>query len=94
MLHEPEDLTREKERLDIRPRPDANTPVLAFLDVTVPTDQQGYVRRVREVLSPVLELALSQPFQGEEIPVHSIPDSVVRICEWRPTRAPAFVLAG
>ncbi|WP_049575391.1 hypothetical protein [Streptomyces sp. SBT349] len=96
MLHETADLERERGRLSARPAADPEgTPVLAFLDVAVPGgDRDGYARRVREPLRAALDLALTQPFTGEELPVAGLPDWFVRAAAWRPSDAPAFALTG
>ncbi|MDQ0749169.1 hypothetical protein QF034_003400 [Streptomyces africanus] len=74
MMHESEDIEQERSRLSHGSASEDAPPVLCAFDLrtSCPVDEFGL--RVRSVLDPALHLALSQPFEGEDLPVGGIPD--------------------
>ncbi|MFJ7266493.1 hypothetical protein ACIQV3_07450 [Streptomyces sp. NPDC099050] len=73
MLHEIEDLEIERSRVARRPESDSAPPVLAFFELTVDGDPARYADRLRGVLDAVLEIAVSESFDDDDLPVDTIP---------------------
>ncbi|MEU8679938.1 hypothetical protein [Streptomyces sp. NPDC048611] len=73
MLHEIDDLRRERQRVEARPSPEEAPPVLAVFAVATSADPRDYIRRVRSVLSAALDLAVSESFADEDLPTAGIP---------------------
>ncbi|MEV8597119.1 hypothetical protein [Streptomyces sp. NPDC052012] len=74
MIHEIEDIEQERLRLSRRPAPGDAPPVLCVFDVKTSGPVAEFDTRVRSVLAPALQLAVSQPFDGEDLPLDAIPD--------------------
>jgi len=73
MFHEIEDIEQEKRRLSRRPSPEEAPPVLSAFDVRTNCPVSEFDARLRSVLGPALELAVSIPFEGD-LPVGALPD--------------------
>ncbi|MER7821856.1 hypothetical protein ABTX85_04735 [Streptomyces sp. NPDC096097] len=80
MLHEIEDLEKERARVSARPDADSAPPVLAFFEVTVDGDPEQYAGRLRAVMDAVLGIAASESFDDDELPVDSIPAWFPAVC--------------
>ncbi|MER7477520.1 hypothetical protein ABTX60_07660 [Streptomyces sp. NPDC126510] len=74
MIHEIEDIEQERGRLSRRPAPEDAPPVLCVFDVRVACPVSEFGLRMRSVLEPALDLAVSHPFEGEDLPLDSIPE--------------------
>ena len=73
MFHEIEDIEQEKRRLSRRPSFEEAPPVLSAFDVRTNCPVPEFDARLRSVLGPALELAVSIPFEGD-LPVGTLPD--------------------
>ncbi|WP_411143238.1 hypothetical protein [Streptomyces sp. x-80] len=73
MLHEIDDLRQERQRVDVRPSADGVPPVLAVFDAVLSVDPQEYIRRVRDVMSAALDVAITASFDDEDLPIEGIP---------------------
>jgi hypothetical protein len=74
VFHEIEDIEQERARLSHRPSPEEAPPVLSAFDVRTNCSIAEFDARLRSVLAPALELALSEPFEGADLPVGTLPD--------------------
>jgi hypothetical protein len=74
MFHEIEDIEREQARLSHRPSPEEAPPVLSAFDLRANCSVAELDARLRSVLAPALELALSESFEGGDLPVRTLPD--------------------
>ncbi|MET8948773.1 hypothetical protein ABZX30_35970 [Streptomyces sp. NPDC004542] len=74
MLHDIQDSERELLRLSRRPVPEGVPPVLSAFDVRTNRPVVEFGTRMRAVLDAALRLALSQIFDGEDLPVDLVPD--------------------
>jgi hypothetical protein len=74
VIHEIDDIEQELHRLSERPSLAAAPPVLCAFDVRAKGGVEEYEARMKSVLRPALELALSEPFDGDDLPVSSIPE--------------------
>lgn len=74
MIHEIEDIEQERLRLSHRPAPADAPPVLCAFDVRTTGPVTEFDTRLRSVLATALQLAVSQPYEGEDLPVDAIPD--------------------
>ncbi|MFI6856001.1 hypothetical protein [Streptomyces sp. NPDC050416] len=94
MMHDIEDIEQERGRLSNGPAPGHAPPVLSAFDLrtSCPVDEFG--RRVRSVLDPALNLVLSQPFEGEDLPVGEIPAWFVAACRGGTGPVPDFAARG
>jgi hypothetical protein len=73
MIHEIEDIEQERARLSDRPAPEDAPPVLCAFEVRTSGPVPAFHERLRSVLDPALRLALSQSFDGEDLPADAIP---------------------
>ncbi|MFF4603963.1 hypothetical protein ACFY12_14675 [Streptomyces sp. NPDC001339] len=73
MLHEIDDLRQERNRVDVRPPTGEVPPVLAVFDAVLSVDSREYIRRVRDVMSVALDLAVTESFDDEDLPTEGIP---------------------
>ncbi|MHC3475515.1 hypothetical protein ACYF6T_43575 [Streptomyces sp. 7R007] len=73
MHHETGEIEREKRRLSHRPSPQETPPVLSVFDVRTHCPVAEFDARLRSVLTPALQLAVSHPFEGE-LPIDPLPD--------------------
>ncbi|MFI6489341.1 hypothetical protein [Streptomyces sp. NPDC050564] len=74
MLHEIEDIEQEKRRLTHRPPVQDAPPILGAFDVLTNSPVEKYSARVRSVLSAALDLAVSESFDGDDLPVDAVPE--------------------
>ncbi|MEU6994514.1 hypothetical protein ABZ953_28135 [Streptomyces sp. NPDC046465] len=74
MLHETEDIERERLRVARRPAAHNAPPVLSWFDVTPTVPGDAYEGRLRSVLDAALGLALSADFTEEDLPVAAVPE--------------------
>ncbi|MEU1331239.1 hypothetical protein [Streptomyces sp. NPDC005865] len=74
MFHEISDIEREKLRLSRRPGLQDAPPILCVFDVRNAVPFDVYRSRVRAVLDAALGLAISEPFEDEDLPVDGVPD--------------------
>jgi hypothetical protein len=74
MIHEIEDIEQESLRLSHIPEAESAPPVLCAFDVRTSGPVSEFGTRLRSVLAPALRLAVSQSFDGEDLPVDDIPD--------------------
>jgi hypothetical protein len=81
MLHEIEGVKQERARVSSRPEIDANTPVIAYVELTPVSDPKAYSERLRAVFAAVFDLAMQPGFDEDEVPVGTIPEWFVRACE-------------
>ncbi|GAA2602276.1 hypothetical protein OG542_18480 [Streptomyces violaceus] len=94
MIHEIEDIEQERVRLSRRPARDDAPPVLCAFDVRTSGSVTEFATRVRSVLTPALQLAVSQPFTGEDLPIDAIPDWFVAAGRPGAVSVPDFALRG
>lgn len=94
MIHEIEDIEQERIRLSHRPDADGAPPVLCAFDVRTSGPVSEFDTRLRSVLAPALDLATSQPFEGEDLPVDAIPDWFVAVGRGASGPAPDFARRG
>lgn len=80
MLHEIGDLELERSRISERAELSSAPPILAHFDLTVEGSAAAYAARLRGALSAVLALAMSQGFEGEDIPVDTVPEWFTGVC--------------
>ncbi|MFF4400214.1 hypothetical protein [Streptomyces sp. NPDC001480] len=80
MIHEIEDIERERLRLARRPVPEEVPPVLSAFDVRTKCSVAEFGARMRAVLDAALRLALSHPFDGSDLPVDLVPDWFAVAC--------------
>ncbi|MFJ6703554.1 MULTISPECIES: hypothetical protein [unclassified Streptomyces] len=92
MIHEIEDIGRECGRLTARPGPEEAPPVLCAFEVRTSCPVPEFHDRLRSVLDPALRLALSHSFDGEDLPVDTIPDWFAAAGDGRPV--PEFTSRG
>ncbi|MFE0174949.1 hypothetical protein ACFWZ2_21765 [Streptomyces sp. NPDC059002] len=94
MLHEVEDIERERGRVARRPRAQGAPPVLSWFEVrpTVPTE--AYAARLRSVLDAALGVALSADFAEEDLPADSVPGWFATVSGPLFARAPEFARRG
>ncbi|MGW1562323.1 hypothetical protein ACWCQ1_38235 [Streptomyces sp. NPDC002144] len=93
MFHEIEDIEREKQRLSRRPSLEDAPPVLSAFDVRTNCPVAEFDARLRSVLGPALDLAVSHPFEGV-LPVDALPDWFTSAAQKTPASAPAHVTRG
>ncbi|MET9761554.1 hypothetical protein ABZ016_21235 [Streptomyces sp. NPDC006372] len=74
MIHETEDIEQERDRLSHTPSPEDVPPVLCVFDLRTTCPVEEFSLRVRSVLGPALRLAVTQSFEGEDLPAGEIPD--------------------
>lgn len=94
MMHDIEDIEQERGRLSHRPAAKDAPCVLSAFDLRTSCPVDAFGRRVRSVLDPALHLALSQPFEGEDLPVGEIPDWFVAACRGGTGPVPDFAARG
>ncbi|MEU6278744.1 hypothetical protein [Streptomyces sp. NPDC047028] len=94
MFHEIEEIEQEKDRVLRRRAPGEAPPVLCAFDVRTTGTTVEFGTRLRSVLAPALELAVSHPFNGEDLPVDTLPDWFVASDRERSASAPEFVRRG
>jgi hypothetical protein len=94
MIHEIEDIEQECLRLSRRPAPDDAPPVLCVFDVRTSGPVAEFDTRVRSVLAPALQLALSEAFEGEDPPLDAIPDWFVAASRSGAVSGPDFIQRG
>lgn len=94
MIHEIEDIEQERLRLSRRPAPDDAPPVLCVFDVRTSGAVAEFDTRVRSVLTPALQLAVSQSFEGEDLPLDAIPDWFVAASRPGAISVPDFTQSG
>ncbi|MEU5096174.1 hypothetical protein [Streptomyces sp. NPDC020996] len=73
MFHEIEDIELERSRLAHRPAPEEAPPVLSAFDVRTNCPVAEFDARLRSVLAPALQLAVSHSFDEGELPVDTLP---------------------
>ncbi|MEU9081553.1 hypothetical protein [Streptomyces sp. NPDC048357] len=80
MLHEIEDLEIERTRVSTRPESGSAPPVLAFFELAVDGDPVQYAGRLRAVMDAVLQIAATESFDDDDLPVGTIPEWFPRAC--------------
>lgn len=90
MMHSVESLEKELARLRCRPRAEAATPVLGEFTVDVAGEPAPYVDRVRAVLSAAVALGATSEFEGQDLPVESIPGWFVAVSSGQGGSPPEF----
>ncbi|MGV9625571.1 hypothetical protein [Streptomyces sp. NPDC003487] len=80
MMHEIEDIEQERSRLSRSPAPAEPPPVLCAFDVRTECPVAEFDGRLRSVLDPALRLAISEPFDGEDLPVEGVPQWFAAAC--------------
>lgn len=81
MIHSEESIAAELGRVRQRPAIESAPPVLAVFVIDVAEAQSAaYVRRVRHVLSEVLQLACTAEFDDEDLPTEDFPDWFTAVC--------------
>ncbi|MEV8016798.1 hypothetical protein AB0O76_10710 [Streptomyces sp. NPDC086554] len=93
MLHEIEDIERERLRVAQRPSPQDTPPVLSFFDVTPTVPADEYEARLRPVLDAALALALSEDFDTD-LPVDSVPQWFATVSGPLSGESPEFARRG
>jgi hypothetical protein len=94
MIHEIEDIEQERLRVSRRPARDDVPPVLCVFDVRTSGAVTEFDTRVRSVLAPALQLAVSQPFAGEDLPLDAIPDWFISADQPGAVSVPDFTRRG
>ncbi|MFD5649919.1 hypothetical protein [Streptomyces sp. NPDC127039] len=94
MLHEIEDIEQERLRLSQRPAVREAPPVFCAFDVRTSCPVPEFRDRVLSVLDPALRLAVSQPFEGEDLPVDAIPGWFTAVARESAEPAPDFAAQG
>ncbi|NEV88110.1 hypothetical protein GUR47_15730 [Streptomyces tendae] len=94
MMHEIEDIEQERLRLSRRPSLQETPPVVGVFDVRTSCPVAEFGTRVRSVLDPALRLAVSHPFEGEDLPVDAIPHWFVAVARGSADPAPDFAVHG
>ncbi|MDQ0714050.1 hypothetical protein QFZ55_003502 [Streptomyces luteogriseus] len=94
MMHEIEDIEQERDRLSHPPAPEDVPPVLCAFDVRTSCPITDVRLRIRSVLEPALHLAVSHPFEGEDLPVDALPDWFVAASGGGSEPVPEFVARG
>ncbi|MFF8269687.1 hypothetical protein ACF059_20175 [Streptomyces sp. NPDC016562] len=80
MLHEIEDLEMERTRVSGRPETDSAPPVLAYFELAVDGDPAQYASRLRGVMDAVLQIAASESFDDDDLPVGTVPAWFRGVC--------------
>ncbi|MFC7306298.1 hypothetical protein ACFQVC_19000 [Streptomyces monticola] len=94
MLHEIEDIEHERLRLHRKPTVQDAPPVLCAFDVRTNDPVEEFSGRLRSVLDIALQLAVSQPFDGEDLPIDSIPEWFRSASRGADTAIPGFAEQG
>ncbi|MFA3875125.1 hypothetical protein ABS735_15725 [Streptomyces sp. MMCC 100] len=94
MMHEIEDIEQERLRLSQRPSAQEVPPVVGVFDVRTICPVAEFGDRVRSVLDPALRLAVSQRFEGEDLPVDAIPGWFAAVARESVQPAPDFAVQG
>ncbi|WP_055717267.1 hypothetical protein [Streptomyces torulosus] len=94
MIHEIEDLEQEIDRLTRQPSQGEVPPVLCAFDVVTTGPVDEYVSRVRSVLHAALTLAISQSFEGDDLPTGDLPEWFVAASEDAAEPVPDFAARG
>ncbi|WP_141206659.1 hypothetical protein [Streptomyces griseorubiginosus] len=74
MIHEVEDIELELRRLSGGSSPQEAPPVMCAFDVDTSGSVEGYATRVRSVLAAVFTLAISESFDGDDLPAAGFPE--------------------
>ncbi|MDX2541775.1 hypothetical protein ACOT81_33480 [Streptomyces sp. WI04-05B] len=94
MFHEIEDIEQERTRLSHQPSAEEAPPVLCAFDVRTSGSVAEFEERLRSVLTPALQLAVSHPFDGGDLPVDTLPDWFVAAARGASATVPEFVSRG
>jgi hypothetical protein len=94
MFHEIEDIEQERARLAHRPSPEEAPPVLSAFDVRTNCSIAEFDARLRSVLAPALELALSEAFEGGDLPLETLPNWFVAAARGSSGPVPEHVCRG
>ncbi|MGW7089009.1 hypothetical protein ACWGH2_36695 [Streptomyces sp. NPDC054871] len=93
MMHELEDIERERSRIAKPPSPRDTPPVLCFFDVMPTLRADDYAAHLRPVLDAALSLALSEGFDTD-LPVESIPQWFATVSSSLSEEVPEFARRG
>ncbi|PIM70004.1 hypothetical protein CTU88_22395 [Streptomyces sp. JV178] len=94
MIHTLQDISRELERVSQRPPRNEAPPVLSTFDVTTFDSADEYVARLRSTLCAALKLAISESFDGEDLPIQGIPQWFIAASGDSPATPPDFAARG
>ncbi|MER7495446.1 hypothetical protein ABT033_22925 [Streptomyces pharetrae] len=75
MIHSEESVAAELDRVRQRPSAESAPPVLITFTVDLADGSpETYAQRVRQILSPALQLACTAEFDGKDLPTDEFPD--------------------
>ncbi|MFJ7044837.1 hypothetical protein ACIQVC_15690 [Streptomyces sp. NPDC101112] len=94
MIHTLQDISRELERASQRPPRNEAPPVLSTFDVTTFDSADEYVAGLRSTLCAALKLAISESFDGEDLPTQGIPQWFIAASGDSPATPPDFAARG
>ncbi|MGW3284420.1 hypothetical protein ACWDR3_07245 [Streptomyces sp. NPDC001002] len=94
MFHETEDIEQESARLSHRPAARTVPPVLSAFDVRTTCPAEEFDTRLRSVLAPALQVALSHPFDEGDPPVDTLPEWFVAADRAASAPVPEYVKVG
>ncbi|MER6087306.1 hypothetical protein [Streptomyces bluensis] len=94
MIHEIEDIEQELHRLSRRPSLEAAPPVLCAFDVLTSGQVQECGARIRSVLDTALNLAISESFDGDDLPTDRVPDWFAAVSGASSAPIPDFARCG
>ncbi|MGW7405922.1 hypothetical protein ACWGI9_19665 [Streptomyces sp. NPDC054833] len=94
MFHEIEDIEQERLRLSHRPSPEVAPPILSAFDVRTNCPVAEFSARLRSVLDPALQVALTHSFDEGVPPVGTLPDWFVAAAQGASAPAAEHVRRG
>jgi hypothetical protein len=94
VIHEIDDIEQELHRLSERPSRAEAPPVLCAFDVTIKGSIEEYEARIRSVLRAALELALSESFDGDDLPTSRVPEWFAAVSGANSLTVPDYARSG